>query len=224
MTADLAIDSSEQHRAAGLVTKVPAALLLILLVAIALVLGVLLTIQEPRYANHSLSEWLDAFDSNLHFPDEQRPRSGFTDEEIEAALHAIGERALPHLMNWLQAKDSPLLLQANALLDRQHWIDFRFRRAIEKVCLAEAGFMAFGRDASPVQPALIQLTFSPDADIRALAFEALYFTRPEREVFLPVVHRGLKEQDSGVQAMSAQWFVERFPVEAEAAGVRQRFR
>lgn len=180
----------EQHRAAGLITRVQATLLLVCLVAIPLAPMVWLNIQEPHHANHSLSEWLDASNGNLHFPDEQPPRSGFTDEEIEAALHAIGERALPHLMKWLQAKDSRLLLQANALLDRQNWIDFRFRRAMEKVCLAGTGFMAFAMDARPVEPALIRLTFSPDADMRGLAFQALYFTRPEREVFLPVVYRG----------------------------------
>lgn len=209
--------------ATGSMTKARTGLLPIALAAALLGSAVWLQIQEPRHANHSLSEWLDAFDTNIHFPDEQPPRSGLTDEQIETALNAIGERALPYLLKWLQAKDSRFALQANALLEKQNWTHFRFRTAIEKVCLAETGFMAFATEARPVEAALIRLTFSPDADLRGRAFAALYFTRPEREVFLPVAYRGLKEQDPGIQAMSAQWLIERFPEEAEAAGMRQSF-
>jgi hypothetical protein len=60
---------------------------------------------------------------------------------------------------------------------------------------------------------------SRDPNLRDIAYECFYFSRPEKEVFLPVAYRGLKE--TSVAEMTAQWLVERFP--EEQAGMRSRF-
>jgi len=167
---------------------------------------------ELRYAGRSLSQWLNDWDTNLRFPDDVPPRSGFTDEQIDAALDAIGTNAFPHLMNWLTARESPLKERVNGLLNRQCWIQFRFASASEWQCLAERGFQYFAKDARSLQPALIDLTKNRNREIRLVAYEAFFFTRPEDEVFLPVCRRAVKEADPQGQAMARQWFEERFGV------------
>jgi len=179
--------------------------------------------REPRCGNHSLSEWVDAYDTNNRFRDEEPPRSGLTDAQIESALGTIGEKAVPHLLRWAQAKDSPVKLKLNALLDRQRWIRFRFARAIDLHCLAASGFMYYGSTARAAQPTLIKMSLSRDPSLKLMGYEAFYFTLPNKEIFLPVAYRGLKEQDPDIQEMTAQRLVERFPAEAERAGMRSRF-
>jgi len=168
---------------------------------------------EPQYKGRSLSQWLNDWDTNLRFPDDVPPRSGFTDEQIDAALHAIGTNAFPHLMKWLTAQESPLKQRLNSLLNKQYSIRFRFMSSLEWQCLAETGFQYFGKDARPLQPALIDLTKNRNREIRLGAYEAFFFTRPEDEVFLPVCRRALKEADPRVRAMAQQWFEERFDIQ-----------
>ncbi|HEY5910216.1 MAG TPA: hypothetical protein VJA21_06385 [Verrucomicrobiae bacterium] len=175
---------------------------------------------EPIYRGHCLSEWLDAYDTNLRF-EEGDGRRKFNDAEIETALNALGESVLPRLLKWVRAKDFPYQRKANRLLERQRWIRFRFTDAMSKQCLASRGFQFYGCFTKPLQPALIRMTFSRDPDLRDIAYECFYFSRPDRQVFLPVAYRGLKE--SSVAEMTAQWLVERFPEDAEQAGMRSRF-
>ena len=73
-------------------------------------------------------------------------------------------------------------------------------------------------------PELIRLSYSCDTDIRLLAYEAAFFTRPDRELFLPLAARALNEEDGRINVMAAQWMSECFPFEAEKAGLRDRFR
>ena len=84
---------------------------------------------EPEYENRRLSEWLEAFNSNLWFVHATHP-SGFTDAAIEKALVTIGERANPFLVRWLQERPSPVTANINTFLDRHvgtRLIRFRFR-------------------------------------------------------------------------------------------------
>ena len=165
--------------------------------------------REPVYQNRRLSEWLDAYSSNLSFTDEQPPRSGFKDEQIFEALNAIDLKALPHLLRWVQARDSQLSKKLNAMLGRQPWIRFRFAAAIEQQCLAERGFMFYGPSARAVRPTLKKMTLSEDPRERDLGYEGFFFTRPEAHEFLPVAYRALREPDTNTQAMAAQWIIER---------------
>ena len=82
--------------------------------------------------------------------------------------------------------------------------------------------MVYGTDAQPLLPELIELSHSRDANVRALAYEGAFFTRPPREIFLPLAARALEEQDWNVRAMAAQWLRERFPADAELLGLGSR--
>ncbi len=153
--------------------------------------------EEPINKNHRLSEWLAAYRGNLSFPDKERS-PGFTDEQVEKALDAIGEKAWPFLIKWLMEDTSTAL------------------RAID-------GFLYYGPTTAPLQPALIQMTFSKDPSFRDSGYEAFYFSQPDKDVFLPVAYRGLRESDSGHRAMTAQWFIQRFTTEADKAGLRRQY-
>lgn len=176
---------------------------------------------EPRYKGRSLSQWLNDWDTNLRFPDDVPPRSGFADAQIDAALDAIGTNAFPHLMKWLMTQESPLKERLNSLLNKQYWIRFRFTSALEWQCLAETGFQYFAKDTRPLQPALIDLTKNRNREIRLGAYEAFFFTRPDDGVFLPVCRRALKEADPRARAMAQQWFEERFGLWAVIERIQQ---
>lgn len=196
-------------------------LLIALLVAL---VNLLLPESEPLAHGHSLSEWLDAYDSHSRFDEGDSRRSQFSDEQIAEALETIGPAALPFLYEWLTAKSARWRSWCNQQLARQTWIRFRFRdEAVFRRSWAETGFMYFGPAAQPLLPRLIQLSQSRDPENRLLAYEAAFFTRPAREVFLPLAQRALKEPDRDVQEMAAGWMVGRFPDVAEQAGLRQRF-
>ncbi|MGO8930967.1 MAG: hypothetical protein ACLQU3_29275 [Limisphaerales bacterium] len=154
--------------------------------------------EEPIYENHRLSEWLAAYRGNLSFPDKQRS-FGFTDDQVEKALDAIGEKAFPFLMRWLQGD----LTYANFL--------------------AITGFQYYGPITKKLQPALIQMTLSKDSSLRDSGYEAFYFSQPDKDVFLPVAYRGLRDPDAGIRGMTAQWLIQRFAEEADKAGLRQQY-
>jgi hypothetical protein len=103
---------------------------------------------EPYWKGRPLSAWIEAFDTNLRFPDDGPLRSGFSDEEIEQALEGIGPRALPSLLEWTKAKPGHLGDRLNALLDRERWIRFRFVSVARRHSWAGTGFQAYSSAAS----------------------------------------------------------------------------
>jgi len=169
---------------------------------------------EPVWNGRPLSEWLAAYDSRLRFDEGDGRRSQLSDEEIEQALDGIGSAALPFLRQWLTAKASRGKMYVNLLLSYQSLTSFRCEQPNWQG-VALTGFMAYGADAQPLLPELIELSRSKDFENRVLAYEAAFFTLPPREIFLPLVTRALEEQDAGVRAMATQWLVERFPTDAE---------
>lgn len=177
---------------------------------------------EPAWQGHRLSEWIDAYDSHNRFDEGDGRRSEFSDGEIEQALEEMRPAALPVLLDWLSVKPIRLKLQVNELLNHQSFVDVRFEERDYRV-LALAGIMAYHTEAQPLCPELLKLSRSPDPHTRLLGYEAAFFTWPDKEVFLPLAARALGEEDEGVQALAAQWMAQRFPVEAEAAGLRDRF-
>lgn len=83
--------------------------------------------------------------------------------------------------------------------------------------------MYYGTTAQPLLPWLTKMSRSTDANTRLLAYEAAFFTRPEREVFLPLADRALQDTAAGCDDMAAQWMVTRFPEEAAKRNLRSRF-
>ena len=178
---------------------------------------------EPVWKGHKLSEWIEAQDQNNRFAGLPGRQSPFSDRECEDALAGIGNQALPCLHYWISARPGRLRPLLNKLLDRQRWIRFRFADERDLQGLAASGCLFYGPAAQPLLPELLRLTHSADANTRAFAFELAFFTRPDKEVFLPLACRCLQEKNQGDQAIAAQWMEERFPDEAGKAGLRTRF-
>jgi len=178
---------------------------------------------EPVWNGHRLSEWLDAYGSNWRFDPGDGRHSKFSDEEIGEAIDGIGKAALPSLRYWITAKPSRVKPWLNQWLNRVPWIWFRFSEDRDLQFLAETGFQVFGTEAQPLLPELIQMSHSRDPWTRLLGYEAAFFTRPDKEVFLPLACQALKEENGEANAMAAQWMAQRFTAEAEKAGLRDRF-
>lgn len=188
-------------------------------IAMALIAGVGWTCRgpvEPTWEGRPLSEWLDAYDSHNRFDenDYRGLRSPLWDEEIEQALQAMTPEALPVLLDWLTTKPSAMKMRANSLLAQHSWIPFRFEDRDYPI-LAVTGFMAYSTNAQPLLPDLLELSRSPDPDTRLVAYEAAFFTWPDKDIFMSLVARALHEEDQGVQEMAASWQAKRFPAEAE---------
>jgi len=176
---------------------------------------------EPTWNGQRLSEWLAAYDSHSRFDEGDGRRSRFADAEIEQALDKIGPAALPFLRQWLTAKPSRVKMWLNRALSFQSATSFRCDQT-DWQSIAEIGFMAYSADAQPLLPELIELSQSMDLDCRTLAYEAAFFTRPPREIFLPLATRALSEESGGIRAMAAQWLRERFPADVEQVELAAR--
>jgi hypothetical protein len=187
---------------------------------------------EPSWKGHSLTEWLDAWDTNLRaaafdtnngWPPGKFPPSALTDDQIDDAVHGMGKRALPFLLKWAEAKPSVFETGVNPLLERLPWIQFRFESSDRKQSVACRGFQRYGTDAQPLLPELIRMSHSTNYSMRMMAYECAFFTRPPREIFLSLADQALEDKAAGCEEMAAQWMMERFPQEAEKRGLRTRF-
>ena len=179
---------------------------------------------EPVWHGHRLSKWLDMYDSSLRFEagDGRHPR--FTDEEFGRALDGIGTNALPFVREWLLQKPDRIKPWFNGQLNKLNWLHFRFAVDYGEDCSrAETGFLYYGVRAQLLLPWLMALSHSADPDLRMTAYEAAFFRRPEKAVFLPLADRALSDEAAGCEATAAQWMVGRFPEEAARRNLRSRY-
>lgn len=179
---------------------------------------------EPVWKGHRLSEWLDFYDSSLRFETNDGRHPPFTDDEIAGALDGIGTNALPFLRRWLMAKPDRLRTWCNRRLMNLGLGRCQF--AVDETSddsLAETGFQYYGAAAQPLLPWLLELSHSADAHTRMIAYEAAFFTCPEKSVFLPLADRVLADQAANCEDMAAQWMIERFPEEAARRDLPMRF-
>jgi hypothetical protein len=181
---------------------------------------------EPVWRGHTLSGWLDAYRTNLSFRDENPPRSGFSDAAIKQALDGIGDRARPFLIKWIKIKyDCRWRWNVDAWLFRTGLLRFfhDVPEAPDWQDRAADGFLFYGTNALPLLPQLDKLTQSHDAKIRMAAYEAAFFSRPPKELFMPIADRALKEGDLGDREMAVQWMAERFTDEAKKRGLQKPY-
>ena len=139
------------------------------------------------------------------------------------ALDAIDARALPCLLQWLQTENH----------DKWRWKVYfwLYRNHLSKYSnfqpqttdwqgLAITGFMYYGTNTLPIYSEVEKLTHSRNKNLRLVAYTAAFFSRPPKELFLPLADRIFKEEPPDYQALAAQWMAERFPDEAKKRGLR----
>jgi len=198
----------------------------IVIAAVVLFLGWLLSHRieprEPSYQGRRLSTWIyDYFDAT-------RPHSKFPDPRAtrQAAQHAIkemGTNAIPTLLQWLQATDSPMKTRLNSLLNKQHYVRFRFLTAGQKQSMADLCLQTLGKDALPAVPALIKICQSGGSSQRAWALGSLLSITRDRETVLPLLLDLFHGPDASAQVVAAIYLHDNYPDAAEKAGVYQKF-
>jgi hypothetical protein len=122
---------------------------------------------EPVYRGKPLSAWLD---------DRRATPQGpvvLSDEAI-AAVRVLGPEAVPTLLAWLRASDSPVNRNAKILLEWRLRLPLRVPTNQEKRMRAMYGFRALGPAARSAFPAVVAIALnSPDDWQRADALNAL---------------------------------------------------
>ncbi len=201
--------------------------LIIFLVA-ALVLGTLaISVHrntEPRYQGHTLTEWLHtglkarSEHFNYQLSGLQIPQPN-PELEASSAVKQIGPDAIPFLVEWSQADDTPIRTKVVNWLDMHTPLHFHVETAGERHAMAHLGFVLLGEQAKLALPSLIRLTQAPNSEHRYWAFYCLLACQPDRETLLPVLKRLIHDPDTTIQFFAAHVFHDRYPEEAEAAGV-----
>ncbi len=185
------------------------------------------TPKEPSYQGRTLTQWFWKFNrlrGDVAAYDTTLPPHLEEFKSSERAIRAIGTNAIPTLLAWVRdAKSTPIRERLNLLLERQTLIRFRFRLPVEKLWMAEECFDLLGTNALPAVPALVQLLQSPKMYQRQNAIDALSNITHDRTVMLPLLLPLLHSSDEDVRFRAAFCLREKFPDEAEKAGVYEMF-
>jgi hypothetical protein len=94
---------------------------------------------EPSYQGKPLSVWLDEAARNGD-PSWVGRASWGRDSQPAQAVLAIGPRAIPLLLNWLRAKDTPLRRKLRDFAQKYKWIPIDRRDPEGLRALADYGF------------------------------------------------------------------------------------
>jgi hypothetical protein len=112
---------------------------------------------EPSYQGRTLSNWLGTcLASEL---DDTTANGEALRQATQHAVREMGTNAIPALLRWAQAKESPWKSSLNSALARQNLISFRFQTAQDRQILASAGFAFLGNEARAAVPALASQMF-----------------------------------------------------------------
>jgi hypothetical protein len=126
---------------------------------------------EPAYAGRTLSTWLVDYPTVPVSPTNTASRLQSFDDirEIEVAVRQIGTNALPTLLNWLRADDTPITDNFARLAARHSWVPFHPFSSRDKNLMAFGGFRILGRVAIPAMPALRAMLHDQDFGVRLRA-------------------------------------------------------
>ncbi len=106
---------------------------------------------EPVYQGKRLSAWLQLI-SDPDF----RKRKGYI-REAQLAVRHCGTNALPTLLRWLRAKDSPVTLELLTLAGKQHFITIHHLPAANRNQVAADAFELLGAEGKAAVPALVEI-------------------------------------------------------------------
>ena len=80
-----------------------------------------------------------------------------------------------------------------------------------------------GEKSKPAWPGLVQLTYDKDENVRYSALCCLSAFKADKETYLPVLTRLVNDPSLLIKTHAAFDLSDRFPEEAEKAGVYERF-
>ena len=205
---------------------------LIVIVVAVIVLGVvafaIFRAREPRYQGRTLSEWIEDGEKTS---DKFSRYAGSTAKKLEAdpdwqrASHAvkqIGYDAVPFVLKWFQADDSPIQKRLIDWLKLHPSLHFQIKSADDYHAKASVGLWLIGNPRKVGWPGMLWGRGTV-RQRRALALIQLMQSEPDKETFVPLLLAMIHDEDEGVQQVAANAFNNLYPKEAEAAGVYKMF-
>jgi len=202
---------------------------IVLALVVVLVLGCLAIAihrnTEPRHQGRTLTEWLheglkaQSEYGQYRWTERQNPQTNPDMKPITVAIKNIGPDVIPFLLEWSQVDDAPMRTKVVNWLDEHTPLHFHVQTAGERHAMARLGFLLLGDESKSALPALIRLTRARYSEHRYWAFYCLLACQPDRETLLPVLNRLVHDPDTTIQFFAAHVFHDRYPQEAEAAGV-----
>jgi hypothetical protein len=185
--------------------------------------------REPRYQGRTLSEWIDEADRAAHISWNINSASHEqleADPDWQAARHAVKQmapEAIPFLLDWVQAEDSPQKAKAIDWINEHGPFHSRMLSDSDSWSKASLCFWLLGNEAKPAWPALVQLTCSKNRRRQQHGLYWLVASDADKATMLPVLTRLLHDPDKSIQIYAANVFQDRHPQEAETAGVYKMF-
>jgi HEAT repeat protein len=167
-------------------------LFLLAILTAAGLLALLFWPREPRYANKTLSAWL-----------QELPRSGTKPNEAVNAIRAMGGNALPALIARIQAKVPLWKQKLNAALDKRRLVEFRFHSSDYAREEAVIAFEVLGPIAMPAVPALLRALGEEEPRIRGCAARALGGIGTATTEVIPALIKLLGDQDQNIRLQAA---------------------
>ena len=130
--------------------------LILLVLCVIVLLGVLTAViisvsepPEPMYEGKPLSAILRPYVSSFD--------TRIIDSRMRKAVESLGTNALPTLLRWLSAKDSPIKLKAVGLFQKLPWVNYRYWTAEDRHLTAAFGFEILGPKARLAVPELVEI-------------------------------------------------------------------
>lgn len=191
---------------------------IVILVAVIVIGVVAITFfrtREPRYQGRTLSEWVESAEEYSE-----------TDLQWQNASHAVKQmasNAIPILLDWVRSEDSPVREKVIVWINQKVPLRSHVKLAFQWHYAAMTGFALLGNEAQPAWPALVKLTSSANEQVQIYAFSCLTSSKADRTSMLTALTHLLHDSGEIVQFNAATEFSERFPQEAEAAGVYEMF-
>ncbi len=194
---------------------------LVIVLVLAVVLGCLaaliLSSREPRYQGRTLSAWIE--DARPGFYSSRLRKTNLVWQDSRRAAKQMAPDAIPFLLKWVQAKDSPEKTKLRLWLLQHPFLHLRITDDDQRHKRAMIGFWLLEGEGKPAWPVLIQWTEAADPERRFWAFDCLIESQADKETILPVLARLSRDPDTLIHDYAARQFRRRYPLEAAAAGV-----
>lgn len=146
--------------------------------------------EGPSYEGRTLRQWLDESEQTPNGPT-------VLSSKAEAAVRALGPRAIPTLLVWLGQADSSIHKGAKVWLEWRFGLPVHVQLNQEKRVRAMYGFRALGMAARPAFPAIVHLVLhSPDEWQRGDAINSLTEADPDA---MKLIVAGLKDPDKEIR-------------------------
>lgn len=161
-------------------------------------------LKEPVYHGKRLSEWLDGCPGMVDALDGNKNGDMTGQQELEDAIKAAGTNGIPVYLRLLRERDSAWKLKLAALLQKQHWIKFRFISAARRNLEGDLAFQLLGARAGGAASELVKIyRENVSVDSRGATVDALGDIYAPAQVAVPALILFLGDADAEIRKEAA---------------------